>query len=83
MPLIAKCLAKIRQSNITVIMVTLAWHVAAWNNQLQELAQKSISLSQSCIVCMGRLRARVPLLGWLIATVVQGKGLSPQQQRPK
>ena len=82
-PLISKCLAKLKQSSITVIIVTPVWKVAPWWDQLQELAQKSIYIGKSYIICRKRLDTRLPNLGCLEATVVQGKGhllLSPLQQ---
>ena len=46
-PLISKCLAKIRQFNISVIMEIPMWRTAGWWDQLQELAQKSITLGKA------------------------------------
>ena len=41
-PLICKCLDKLKQLDITVIMITPLWKAAAWWDQLHELLVQSI-----------------------------------------
>ena len=82
-PFISMCLVNIRQSSITVIMVTLVWKAATWWDQVQELAQISIYMGKTHIICKERFNTRLPRLGSLVATVVRCKGhlLSPRQQQ--
>ena len=71
-PLISKCLVKLKQLNITAIVVTPVWRMAAWWDQLQELNVQSIYLGKTKEVCKTRKGPMLPKLGLLMATVVQG-----------
>jgi hypothetical protein len=70
--LISKFLAKLKQLDITVIMVTPVWRKAVWWDQLQELAmEESVDLGRTTDICRARKGAKLPKMGRLRATVVQ------------
>ena len=64
-PLITKCLAKIKYLDITVIMITTNWTSATWWIQLQELAIHHVLLGKMEDVCRPRESSKLPRIGSL------------------
>ena len=75
LPLISKTLTKIKDSGITGLIVTPRWTGTPWWSRLLHMAlREPTRLGRPRIMCMANIGARLPSLGTLMATIIQGRG---------
>ena len=71
--LLSKVLAKIEECGIMVIMVTPRWVTPLWCDRLRHMAiGDTVNLGGIRDTCQARPGARLPRMGALVATLMQG-----------
>ena len=74
--LLSKVLAKIEECGIMVIMVTPRWVTPLWCDRLRHMAiGDTVNLGGIRDTCQARPGARLPRMGALVATLMQGTGM--------
>ena len=70
-PLLSKCLARIRDQQITVLVVAPRWTAAPWWDTLAGMTREGpVTLGRADMVCQPMQGRRLPRLGQLVACLV-------------
>lgn len=70
-PLLSKCLAVIREQQVTVIVVAPRWTAAPWWDTLGAMAREGpVLLGRADVVCKAMQGRRLPRLGQMVAYLV-------------
>lgn len=81
-PLLSKCLAKIQEQQVTVVLVAPRWPAAPWWDVLQAMATEGpVTLGRASKVCEAGTSRRLPRLGTMVACLVQGQATAATPAR--